>query len=199
MKSIFTLSLLSLTSIFSAFSQVPNKPENISPLLIGEYLPDGILHNMDGDTFKLHDLLKEKHTVLVFFRGGWCPFCNLQLYGLSEVQDSMLSLGFQIIAISPDGYKSLKHTISDKIDYKLYSDPEGKLIQNAGIAYKITSNTITHVEGKADADTDDIVPVPSVMIVNKKGEILFEYINLDYKIRITPELLLAVLQNIDKK
>lgn len=198
MKLALKLTFGVLFSIFSVQAQIPEKATDISPLLIGEYIPDAQLQNMDGDSANLNDILKEKHTVLVFFRGGWCPFCNLQLYGLSEIQDSMLSLGFQIVAISPDNYKNLKHTVSGKVDYRLFSDPGGKLISDIGIAYKITNKTISHVEGKLDANSDDIMPVPTVMIVNTNSEILFEYINMDYKIRITPELLLAVLQNIDK-
>lgn len=74
MKSAF----LALALIFSIVltAQVPEEAEDISPLLIGENLPDAALVDANGIKVSLHKLIKEKPTVLVFYRGGWCPYCN---------------------------------------------------------------------------------------------------------------------------
>lgn len=187
-------------NLFVSIAQIANKPEDISPLLIGEKIPNSKLKDANGTILNINDLLKEKPTVLVFYRGGWCPFCNHQLSALAFVEDEILKLGYQIIAICPEDYRNLQPTIiEDKVNYKLLSDPEAKLIKDIGIAFKPNLLTKTYIATKSKGKTSAVLPVPTVMIVNKESEILFEYINPNYKSRITPELLLAVLKNLDIK
>lgn len=182
----------------STMAQIPEKPEDISPLLIGEILPNTNLINENGDILTFYSVINEKPTVLVFYRGGWCPYCNMQLSALATSEEEIIDLGFQIIAVSPDNFKNIKPTIKeDKVNYKVYSDPEGKFIQLVGIAFKASSKTKEYISKKTIGKTTDILPVPTVFIVNTKGEIQFEYISPNYKKRITPELLLAVLKNLN--
>ena len=195
-----TLALLLMTFFSNNIEaqNVPSKAEDISPLLIGETLPNTQLLDSNGKTFELNKILKDKPTVLVFYRGGWCPFCNLQLSGLVEIEDEIVSLGYQIVAISPDDYKNLKSTEEkDKINYQLFSDKDGSFIQEIGIAFKTPLMLKGYIATKGQAGkTSEVMPVPTVMIVNTKGEILFEYINPNYKQRISGEMLLAVLKTI---
>jgi len=81
MKKIIIASLC-FSSI--AFAQVPKNAEDISPLLVGESIPDAMLLDYKGNQVALNSIIKNKPTVLVFYRGGWCPYCNMQLGGLQE-------------------------------------------------------------------------------------------------------------------
>ena len=126
MKSTSLALLLILLNIFSSQAQVPFNPEDISPLLIGETIPDANLIDDSGETINLNDQIKKMNTVLVFYRGGWCPYCNRQLSALADVETDIIELGYQIIAVSPDDYQNLKPTIQkDRVEYKVYSDPKG--------------------------------------------------------------------------
>ena len=184
-----------------AVAQVAEKAEDISPLLIGEKLPEVKLRNLDNKEVNLSSLLKQKPTVIAVYRGGWCPFCTAQLSALGQVQDDIKKLGFQLIAISPDEAVDLARTKGrEKFEYQLLSDSNAEFITKAGLAFKAPAMVKGFVlsqgqKGKAPK----VLPVPTVFIVNKKGEILFEYINPNYKQRISPELLLAVLKKIEKK
>jgi peroxiredoxin len=197
---------LKILSIFCFFcttpiaAQVPEKAEDISPLLIGEVLPTASLQDSKGKSISLQDYLKIKPTVLVFYRGGWCPYCNLQLSGLAKIEKNILDLGYQIVAISPDDYKNLETTESkDTINYTLFSDPEAKFIQQVGIGFKTPTMLKGYIAAKGQkGETSEIMPVPTVMILSTKGRILFEYINPDYKERISSEMLLAVLKTVKK-
>ncbi|OBX25230.1 peroxiredoxin [Gelidibacter algens] len=175
---------------------IPANAEDISPLLIGETLPKAKLQDSKGNAFELNDILKTKPTVLVFYRGGWCPYCNLQLSGLASIEKDILALGYQIVAISPDDYQNLKSTEEkDTINYQLYSDQDGKLIQEIGIAFKTSLIIKGYIATKNQkGKTSEVIPVPTVMIVNTKGDILFEYINPNYEQRISGDMLLAVLK-----
>ena len=179
-------------------SPIPLVAEDISPILIGETLPNANFQNVEGEYVQLKALLEEKPTVLVFYRGGWCPYCNVQLSGLVEIEEDVLELGYQIVAISPDDYKNLQATIeNNNTKYKLLSDPNGKFIKEIGIAFKTSSSLKEYITSKSQkGETSSVMPAPTVMIVDKKGVIKFEYINPNYKERISGEMLLSVLKTI---
>ena len=179
-------------------SPIPLVAEDISPILIGETLPNANFQNVEGEYVQLKALLEEKPTVLVFYRGGWCPYCNVQLSGLVEIEEDVLELGYQIVAISPDDYKNLQSTIeNNSTEYKLLSDPNGKFIKEIGIAFKTSSSLKEYITSKSQkGETSSVMPAPTVMIVDKKGVIKFEYINPNYKERISGEMLLSVLKTI---
>jgi peroxiredoxin len=190
---VFTL----LTSVLTINAQLPQNPEDISPLLIGEKLPDATLLNEIGKSVNLTDEIAKKNTVLVFYRGGWCPYCNMQLAGLAESEAEILKLGYQIIAISPDDYRNLKPSEEkNNTNYKLFSDVDGTLIKKIGIGFTPSPGTISYITKKTIGKTTEVLPVPTVLVLDTKGEILFEYISPNYKQRISPELLLAVLKNL---
>ena len=117
--------LLLITLLFTGCSNqqaIPLVAEDISPILIGETLPNGNFQNVEGEYIQLRTLLEEKPTVLVFYRGGWCPYCNVQLSGLVEIEEDILELGYQILAISPDDlriYNLLLKIIVLNINYFL--------------------------------------------------------------------------------
>lgn len=193
------LTLLLIMSLFSkSFSQIPDKAENISPLLIGEKLPEATLQNALGEQYKVSKIIN-KPTVVVFYRGGWCPYCNLQLSGLATIEQEILALGYQIIAISPDDYQNLQPTIKkDKIGYQVFSDIDAAWIQKIGIAFQTPRMLKGFIATKGQiGKTSEVMPVPSVFIVNAKRTIKFQYINPNYKERISGKLLLAVLNALE--
>lgn len=196
MKKLLLISLLFIGC--SNVSSIPLVPEDISPILIGETLPNASLENLEGKYVQLKALLEEKPTVLVFYRGGWCPYCNVQLSGLVQIEKDIIELGYQIIAISPDDYKNLESTIEmNNTKYVLLSDPNGEFIQEIGIAFKTSSSLKEYITGKGQkGEASSVMPVPTLMIVDKKGVIKFEYINPNYKERISAEMLLSVLKTI---
>jgi len=198
MKSILSLLIISLVNVFTINSQVAEKAEDARPILIGATLPNAELKDENGTVVNLHDVINDKPTVLVFYRGSWCPFCNKHLEALAKSQDEIIKLGYQIVAISPDDYQNLKPMVkTDTLNYKLYSDPDGKLIKQIGLAFKASDKTKSYISIKTIGKTTEILPVPTLMVINGKSEVLFEYVNPDVKNRITQKLLLAVLKNIN--
>jgi peroxiredoxin len=134
MKKLIAIALFSLA--LNTQAQIAENAEDVSPLLIGEKIPNIELANIDGKKIESDKILNKK-TVLVVYRGGWCPYCNRQLADMQDIESQILDLGYQIVAISPDSPKFLKETESkDELNYALYSDSEGKLSQAIGIAFK---------------------------------------------------------------
>jgi peroxiredoxin len=180
-------------------SQAVEKAEDICPILVGDTIPSAILRSNEGKQVNLLDKVKEKPTVMVFYRGGWCPFCNVQLAGLAQIQKDVVALGYQIIAISPDEYAELKTTESkNKVNYTVLSDSAGIFIEKLGIGFKTPAKMRSYIENKNTTKASGIMPVPTVLVLNKMGTVLFEYLNPNYKERISGEMLLAVLKTIKK-
>ena len=183
MKQILNFLFAAMILIFSKplSGQVADQAENICPLLVGESLPSDSIADSNGKNHLLLDIVSKKPTVLVVFRGGWCPYCNVQLSGLGKAEDEILKLGYQIIAISPDDFKNIPAIEEkDELKYQLYSDIGAGLISKMGIAFN-------------SGPKRGILPVPTVLVLNQKGVIQFEHINPNYKQRMGSDYLLAVL------
>jgi len=172
---------------------VPSKPEDVSPLLTGEQIPVLHLPKASGEVFDLNKAISEKPTILVFYRGGWCPYCSKQLAGLQEIEKDLTKIGYQIIAISTDSPDNLGKTMEkEKLAYTLLSDADLNAAKSFGIAYKSPKNYDKFLpETSGGKNVNKLLPVPSVFIINKKGRILFEYINPDITQRLSAPLLKA--------
>jgi peroxiredoxin len=196
MKKASFLLLFFACAIFSTLqAQLPERAEDISPLLIGETMPDQELFNTEGQKVSFHDLLKDKMTVLIFYRGGWCPYCNAHLAELGQRESEILELGYEIMAVSPDAIKEISKTgAKDEINYELLSDADGSFSKAVGIAFKAPDRYENRLFKVSDGQNTGHLPVPSVFVLNENGQILFEYINPDYKQRMSAEMLLAVLK-----
>lgn len=192
-KLIFTLFAFAFTTTLVA--QLPENPEDISPLLVSETFPNVKVGATDGELTAFHSIVKEKPTVVIFYRGGWCPYCNAHLSEIGQKESEILELGYQVVAISPDKLENLEETaVKDEIKYKLFSDATGELTKAAGIAFKAPERYGNRLLDWSGGKNKGFLPVPSVFVLDTKGEILFEYINPNYKQRLSGELLLAVLQ-----
>lgn len=196
MRSALFSILLSVTCL-SANAQLPDKAEDICPLLIGERLPNATLKDRYDRKVDFLSMIDEKPAVLVFYRGGWCPFCNKQLAALATTEKDIQNMGFQLLAITPENYVNLDPTEKENsAGFTLLSDPEGALIQKMGIAFTTNEKTLRYMDGKTQGTPSTVLPVPTIMVVSAKGEILFSYINTDYKTRMPEDMLLAVLRSI---
>lgn len=181
-------------------STIPQKPEDISPLLNGEKIPMAMLTDAAGKSFDLNKAVAEKPTILIIYRGGWCPYCSRQLSGLQQAAPELENLGYQLIAISTDAPEGLTQSATkEKLSYTLLSDADLSLSKQLGIAYKAPKGYWEMLpKTTGGKDTDLLLPVPSVFILDKTGVIHFEYINPDFTQRLNPELLKTAAASLKK-
>lgn len=189
------MGLLSVMGVHAqqAGQQVVQRPEDISPLLYGEKIPQAALPDASGKAVELLETVATKPTVLVFYRGGWCPYCSVQLAGLQEAMPELEKLGYQLLAISTDSPEALRESaVKEKLDYTLLSDADLQVAKQFGIAYKAPEAYWSMLpKTTGGKNTDLLLPVPSVFIVDQTGVIQFEYINPNIKQRLSAALLLA--------
>jgi peroxiredoxin len=187
---------LFFVSILITEAQVPEKAEDVSPILIGEKLPQAKLYNAKNEAIETTTIFN-KPTVLVFYRGGWCPYCNVHLAELAKTEAEILKLGYQIVAVSPDDFQNREETLSGiKMNYQVFSDKNGDFIKSLGLAYKAPEKSKAYIAQKTKGTVTEILPVPTLLVVNATGEVLMEYINPNITKRVSGKLLLAILQNI---
>lgn len=183
-----------IASSLTSYAQIPESAENISPLLIGESVPQAALVGI-GSSETLTEKIAQKPTVMLVYRGGWCPYCNRHLAAVGSEAEQILSMGYQIVGISPDAPEQLKQTTEkSSLSYSLYSDASGKFIKSMGIAFKAPERYGDMLSKFSGGKNEGFLPVPSLFVVDTDGTILFEYISPNYKQRMSPELLISVLK-----
>jgi peroxiredoxin len=158
------------------------------------------LPDVSGKIFDLNKAVSEKPTILIFYRGGWCPYCNKQLSGLRKAAPELEKLGYQLIAVSTDAPEGLMQTAKkESLSYTLLSDADLSFSKQFGLAYKAPMEKwellLKSTHGK---DIDLLLPVTSVFILDTKGLIQFEYINPDFHQRMNTDLLQTVAAFIKK-
>ncbi len=200
MKFLLLLSLFFTVSCASTGHQkesVVNNAYEVSPLLNGAAVPSSTVRNINGEEVDLSKELLGQKSVVVFYRGGWCPYCNLQLQGLRKIEKKLEKLGWSIVGISPDSPSSLKESVEKhKLEYSLYSDSKANAIKAFGLAFKVDDKTNKKYLGygisldKASGESHHILPVPGVYLINKKGEVVFNYVHPNYKVRLKESIIL---------
>lgn len=189
---------VSILVLAGAEPRVAESAEEIHPLLIGAEAPDVTLRDVDSAEVKLRDLLSEKPTVLIFYRGGWCPYCNTQLGAIAKIDPRLRELGYQIVAVSPDKPQKLRESLDkENLTYTLLSDSKMEGAKGFGIAFEVDEPTVENYKtygidlDEASGESHHLLPVPSVFVLDTDASIRFKYINPDYKVRLDPDVLLA--------
>lgn len=184
-----------------AANTVPSRAADAVPLKAGARVPNSTLKTLEGKDISLLAALEKKPSVVIFYRGGWCPFCNAHLSELAKIESDIRKRGYQIIAISPDLPAELNKTLDkDHLTYKLFSDAKAEAMKAFGVGFRLDDETFTMYRDKYQLDLEKrsgqnhhILPVPSVFVVNEKGQITFAFSNPDYKVRMKAQDLLQVL------
>lgn len=186
----------------SAESAVADSAQEIKPLLIGASVPDVTLKSEDGKPLKLKKTVTEKPAVVIFYRGGWCPYCNMQLGQLQSIEADLVELGYQLLAISPDRPGKLAESREKKeLSYTLLSDADMAAAKEFGIAFRVADETREKYDEygidleEASGKKHHLLPVPAVFILGTDGRIKFTYVNPDYKTRLAPDVLLEAAES----
>jgi peroxiredoxin len=176
--------------------------EQVSPLMNGQHVPSTIeVTTIEGKKLPLGQVLNNKKTILFFYRGGWCPFCNTQMGQLKKIESKLAKLGFQLIGISTDNEQDLQKSIGKhQLNYQLLADFNSVTSQAFGLAYYASQKTTDRYIAAMDlknplqknkAGTERLVlPVPAIYIIDNTGLVQFNYVNPNFKVRLHEELLL---------
>jgi peroxiredoxin len=193
------LSFLLLTSIVT-FGQ--KEMYDICPIKNSEKVPEALVYDTEGNETNLKEYIGEKPVVVVFYRGGWCPYCMRHLAALNEIKPIMDSLGVELIAITPDDFTNLDSSVvkGNGVDFKLFSDKNVSAINAFGIGWEVNDTLYAKYKNSYGMDMEwwskskqHTLPVPSVFII-KEGRIEYQHVNPNYSKRLSPEMLLSFIK-----
>ena len=202
----FILGLVTALMIFTSVTGIAAEEredihasaDQVQPLLPGMKAPAFTLRDVNDQPFLFQADQFDKPVVLTFFRGGWCPYCNLQLAEMRKAEQKLNEMGFNIWFISIDKPELLLESLSDPdIGYTIYSDSSLQATRAFGLAFQIDDElfkkylTYNIDLEKASGETHHVLPAPATYIIGTDGIINFAYINPDYKVRLHPDVLLA--------
>ena len=194
--------LLLVTSIAAMAAgnreDIHGSADQVQPLLAGMKAPDFTIRDVEGKAFEFKAGQQDKPVVLTFFRGGWCPYCNLHLSEMRLAEKQLAEMGFNIWFISIDKPELLLESLADPdIAYTIYSDSSLDATRAFGLAFRVDDElnkrylTYNIDLEKASGENHHVLPAPATYIIGSDGIINFAYINPDYKVRLHPDVLLA--------
>jgi peroxiredoxin len=172
-------------------------------LKAGDTIPDVTLPNATGQSVNLGDLLKTGPVVIAFYRGGWCPYCNLELRALQQALPQIQSQGATLVAISPQTPdNSLSTAEKHNLDFEVLSDGGNQVARQFGLVFTVPEplRPIYQSFGidlpASNGDQTFELPIPATYVVGRDGTIVQAFVNVDYRQRQEPEDIIQALKNL---
>lgn len=166
--------------------------------IIGFNLPD-----IHGENVSLDKILSNGHAVISFYRGGWCPYCNMELRALQKILPQIKEAAANLVAISPETPdNSLTTSEKNELTFPILSDIDNQYAKSLGLVFQMPAELQElyksfNLDVKKHNGNDDYeLPMPATYVVNKSGKIIKAFVPEDYTERLDPEEILNALQNL---
>lgn len=168
---------------------------------VGDTAPDFNLKNAVGNQVQLSDLLSKGPVVLTWYRGGWCPYCNLTLHALQEKLPDFKAAGASLVALTPElPDKSMSTSEKLELEFEVLSDIDNQVARQFGVVYKLTDEVGEMYEngfGLSNYNGNDEreLPLAATYIINADGVVKYAFLDAEYRNRAEPSDVLEVLKN----
>ncbi len=200
---------------------IPNIPEDTFNLLMaelktlidtglaeksvkkGDKFPNFELSNANNKTLSLSSLLANGPLVISFYRGAWCPYCNLEINALQQKLPEITAAGAQLVAISPQTPdKSTDQITSSQLTFEVLSDTGNKLAKQCGLVFTLPESLRPiydtwqlDIPGH-NGDNSFELPMPATYIIGTDGVVHYAFVNMDYTQRLEPDTIVEQLKTL---
>ena len=189
--------------VAASFEKLHASHTGESAIAVGDIAPDFSLPGATGAAVSLRDRLSEGPVVLSFYRGGWCPFCNLELQALQALLPEIRALGANLIGISPETPdNSMTSAEKHRLEFDVLSDIGNKTARDYGLIFTVYEEMRPlYIKWGLDvpaSNGDDSweLPVPATYVIDSNGVARAAHVDKDYTKRMEPEQILAALRDI---
>jgi peroxiredoxin len=163
-------------------------------LKVGDRAPAVVLKNVNGETVDVSMLLKDGPVIVTFYRGGWCPYCNLELKAYQEILPDIAAAGASLVAISPEKPDNTLSTAEkNALAFEVLSDIGQKVGRAFGLVYEFSDELKTAYQGfnldipaRNGAPGEWALPVSATYVIDRDGVIVYAYTDPDYRDRADP-------------
>ncbi|MBF8149305.1 AhpC/TSA family protein [Winogradskyella sp. F6397] len=183
------------------FEDVKNSDILSQAKQVGDKAPNFVLKNAIGKTVALEAYLKEGPVVLTWYRGGWCPYCNLTLQQLQQELPNFKANNANLLALTPElPDQSISTTEKNDLEFEVLSDIGNKVAKDYGIVFTLT-DAVASIYNKSfdmnshNGDSSNALPLAATYIINEEGKIAYAFLDTDYRNRAEPSEITAFLKN----
>ncbi|MDZ5711181.1 peroxiredoxin-like family protein [Jeotgalibacillus haloalkalitolerans] len=169
----------------------------------GDQIPDFTLPDATGKQVSIKNLLSEGPVILTFYRGGWCPYCNLELKAYQNKLSEIEAAGATLVAISPEiPDASLNTKEKNNLEFTVLSDVGNKVADQFNLVFNMPDYLIEIYKDSGldvaghNGNDDWELPKPATFVVDSSGTILFAEVDADYTYRTPPEKVIEFVKNI---
>lgn len=187
----------------TAAEQLGTLPDGVG-IAVGEQAPDARVQDADGRSVQLRELFARGPVMLVFYRGGWCPFCNFQIRELTEDFPELERRGVTPVAISVDRMEESTRTRANyTIPFPVLSDPDLTAHRAYRVTHDVDAAEVERLRGmgmdleRSSGRSHHVVAIPSVFVIDGTGVVRWAHADRDYRTRPSNEQLLAVIDGLE--
>lgn len=172
---------------------------------VGDKIVDFTLPNHLGEESKLSSLLENGPVVITFYRGGWCPYCNIELRAYQDILPEIKAAGATLVAITPElPDESLTTSERHNLEFEVLTDANSNYAKELGIVYTVEGEILEVYKEfgidleKHNGEGQFDIPLATTFIINVDGTIIYSFIDADYTKRAEPTEILKELQSLKK-
>ncbi len=170
-------------------------------LTVGDRAPAIVLENAKGATVDVGALLAKGPVIVTFYRGGWCPYCNLELKAYQDILPQIVAAGASLVAISPEKPDDTVSTAEkNALTFEVLSDVGQKVGRAFGLVYEFTEELKSVYRGfnldipaRNGTPGEWALPVSATYVIDRNGSIIYAYTDVDYRDRADPRDILRAL------
>lgn len=170
-----------------------------SAMNVGDKAPNFTLKNAKRERVTLYDELKNGPVVLIWYRGGWCPYCNLTLRRLQDELPNFKRYNATLIALTPELPDStLSTTEKNELSFQVLSDIGNKVAKEYGVVFELTEAVAKRYQDGFDlhgynGDKSNTLPLAATYVIDKNGKIVYAFLDADYRNRAEPKEIIEAL------
>ena len=170
-------------------------------LKVGDRAPAIVLETATGAIVDVGTLLKKGAVIVTFYRGGWCPYCNLELKAYQQILPEIAAAGASLVAISPEKPDDTLSTAEkNALSFEVLSDVDQKVARAFGLVYEFTEELKRAYRGfnldipvRNGTPGEWALPISATYVIDRDGSIVYAYTDVDYRDRADPRDILQVV------
>ncbi|RXM40345.1 alkyl hydroperoxide reductase [Chryseobacterium sp. CH21] len=189
-----------LSAFESSVEDLKTKNIEENSIQIGEEMPGFSLPNVYGKKISSGEILKNGKMILAFYRGRWCPYCNLELKFLQERISKMHEKNAVLVAISPQSTdQSLMMAEKNNLEFEVLTDYNNEFAKKLGIVFQLQDFVLPYYQNLGidlslfNKNNENTLPVPAVFVVDENSKVVYKFLEVNYISRVDVEKLIQSL------